>query len=23
MLLQQDGCFANHKRIWRLYSKAG
>ena len=23
MLLQRDGCFANHKRIWRLYSKAG
>ncbi|WP_154731557.1 IS3 family transposase, partial [Burkholderia pseudomallei] len=22
-LLQRDGCFANHKRIWRLYSKAG
>ncbi|AFI66269.1 putative insertion element protein [Burkholderia pseudomallei 354e] len=21
--MQQDGCFANHKRIWRLYSKAG
>ncbi|CAJ9864364.1 putative insertion element protein [Burkholderia pseudomallei] len=23
VLLQRDGCFANHKRIWRLYSKAG
>ncbi|NVH75788.1 transposase [Paraburkholderia sp. JPY432] len=22
MLLQRDSCFANHKRIWRLYSKA-
>ncbi|KGD43172.1 HTH-like domain protein [Burkholderia pseudomallei] len=22
-LLQRDGCFAHHKRIWRLYSKAG
>ncbi|MUV19844.1 IS3 family transposase [Burkholderia thailandensis] len=21
--LTRDGCFANHKRIWRLYSKAG
>ncbi|WP_081077616.1 IS3 family transposase, partial [Burkholderia stagnalis] len=23
VLLQRDGCFANHKRIWRLYNKAG
>lgn len=23
VLLQRDGCFVNHKRIWRLYSKAG
>ncbi|MEK0391245.1 IS3 family transposase, partial [Burkholderia pseudomallei] len=23
VLLQRDGCFANHKRIRRLYSKAG
>ncbi|HHX4054040.1 MAG: DDE-type integrase/transposase/recombinase [Burkholderia contaminans] len=23
VLLQREGCFANHKRIWRLYSKAG
>ncbi|MBU9470430.1 IS3 family transposase [Burkholderia multivorans] len=23
VLLQRDGCFANHKRIWRLCSKAG
>lgn len=23
VLLQRDGCFANRKRIWRLYSKAG
>jgi putative transposase len=22
MLLQRDRCFANHKRTWRLYSKA-
>ncbi|RQS38929.1 IS3 family transposase, partial [Burkholderia sp. Bp8986] len=23
VLLQRDGCVDNHKRIWRLYSKAG
>lgn len=23
VLLQREGCFANHKCIWRLYSKAG
>nr|WP_096031795.1 IS3 family transposase [Caballeronia calidae] len=23
VLFQRDGCFSNHKRIWRLYSKAG
>ena len=23
VLLQRDGCFANHKRIWRLYSQVG
>jgi putative transposase len=23
VLLQRDDCFTNHKRIWRLYSKAG
>ncbi|NYH97476.1 transposase InsO family protein [Cupriavidus plantarum] len=23
VLLKREGCLANHKRIWRLYSKAG